>query len=160
MSAQARAFFDEGRYFQAAQCYSQCSAPFEEVALKFLDAGERDALRSYLISRLDRTRKSVSFPFAIFSDWALTIFTSQDLTQRMMLATWLVEFYLSRCNELDNLCASESVTSDVEDLQTQRAMLEDDLRQFFDTYKVRHSIHDLFILNIFVAEQSRQKCCL
>lgn len=78
----------------------------------------------------------------------------------MMLATWLVEFYLSRCNELDNLCASESVTSDVEDLKTQRAMLEDDLRQFFDTYKVRHSIHDLFILNIFVAEQSRQKCCL
>lgn len=116
LSAQARAFFDEGRYFQAAQCYSQCSVPFEEVALKFLDAGERDALRSYLISRLDRTRKS-------------------DLTQRMMLATWLVEFYLSRCNELDNLCASESVTSDVEDLQTQRAMLEDDLRQFFDTYK-------------------------
>jgi hypothetical protein len=48
--------------------------PFEEVALKFLDAGERDALRSYLISRLDRTRKSVSFPFAIFSDRVFTIF--------------------------------------------------------------------------------------
>lgn len=62
MSAQARAFFDEGRYFQAAQCYSQCSVSFEEVALKFLDAGERDALRSYLISRLERTRKSVRFP--------------------------------------------------------------------------------------------------
>ncbi|OAX44376.1 hypothetical protein K503DRAFT_861432 [Rhizopogon vinicolor AM-OR11-026] len=116
LSAQARAFFDEGRYFQAAQCYSQCSASFEEVALKFLDAGERDALRSYLISRLERTRKS-------------------DLTQRMILATWLLEFYLSRCNELDDLCASESVTSDIENLQTQRAILEDDLRQFFDTYK-------------------------
>lgn len=61
----------------------------------------------------------------------------------MMLATWLVEFYLSRCNELDNLCASELVTSDAENLQTQRAILEDDLRQFFDTYKVHHSMHDL-----------------
>jgi hypothetical protein len=57
-----------------------------------------------------------------------------------MLATWLVEFYLSRCNELDDLCASESVMGDVENLQTQRTILEDDLRQFFDTYKVRLSI--------------------
>lgn len=60
MSAQARAFFDEGRYFQAAQCYAQCSVSFEEVTLKFLDVGERDALRSYLTSRLERTKKTVS----------------------------------------------------------------------------------------------------
>jgi len=59
LSAQANAFFSEGRYFQAAQCYAQCSVTFEEVALKFLDAGERDALRSYLVSRLERTRKAV-----------------------------------------------------------------------------------------------------
>lgn len=59
LSAQAKAFFDEGRLFQAAQCYAQCSVPFEEVALKFFDAGERDALRSYLISRLERTKKTV-----------------------------------------------------------------------------------------------------
>ena len=60
MTAQARAFFQEGRYFQAAQCYAQCSASFEEVALKFVDVGERDALRYYLVARLERTRKTVS----------------------------------------------------------------------------------------------------
>jgi hypothetical protein len=32
---------------------------FEEVALKFVAAGERDPLRSYLISKLERTRKGV-----------------------------------------------------------------------------------------------------
>lgn len=32
---------------------------FEEVALKFLDVNERDSLRSYLISRLERTKRSV-----------------------------------------------------------------------------------------------------
>jgi len=53
----------------------------------------------------------------------------------MMLATWLVEFYLSKCNELDDLVASESVSNDVENLQTERAILEEDLRNFFDTYK-------------------------
>jgi hypothetical protein len=60
LAAQAKAFFDDKRYFDAAQCYAQCSVTFEEVSLKFLDAGERDALRSYLISRLERTRKAVS----------------------------------------------------------------------------------------------------
>jgi hypothetical protein len=54
----------------------------------------------------------------------------------MMLATWLVEFYLSKCNELDDVVASESVSNDVDNLQTERTILEDDLRQFFETYKV------------------------
>lgn len=56
----------------------------------------------------------------------------------MMLATWLVEFYLSKCNELDDLVASESVSNDVDNLQAERTILEDDLRHFFDTYKVRY----------------------
>ncbi|KAF7320295.1 Vacuolar protein sorting protein [Mycena kentingensis (nom. inval.)] len=116
LSAQASAFFAEGRYFQAAQCYSQCSVSFEEVALKFLDVGERDSLRSYLISRLERTRKT-------------------DITQRMMLATWLVEFYLSKMNELDDIVASESISHDVDNFQAERAILEEDLRHFFETYK-------------------------
>lgn len=67
MSAQARAYFEEGRYFQAAQCYAQCSVSFEEVTLKFLDAGERDALRSYLISRLERTRKAVGIHYYVYA---------------------------------------------------------------------------------------------
>lgn len=57
--AQANNFFGHGQYFQAAQAYAHCSATFEEVALKFLDVAERDSLRSYLISRLERTRKTV-----------------------------------------------------------------------------------------------------
>ena len=61
----------------------------------------------------------------------------------MMLATWLVEFYLSKCNELDDLIASESVTHDVDNLQAERTILEEDLRQFFQTYKVirEHTLH-------------------
>ncbi|KAN0100510.1 Pep3/Vps18/deep orange family domain containing protein [Tylopilus felleus] len=127
LSVQAHAFFEEKRYFQAAQCYTQCSVSFEEVTLKFLDVGERDALRSYLISRLERTRKT-------------------DLTARMMLATWLVEFYLSKCDELDDLCASEAATSDAENVQAERTILEEDLRHFFETYKAnldRSTVYEL-----------------
>ncbi|TFK56966.1 hypothetical protein OE88DRAFT_1650500 [Heliocybe sulcata] len=115
LSSHAQALFEQGRYFQAAQAYSQCSVSFEEVALKFLDAGERDALRVYLISRLEKTRKG-------------------ELTQRMILATWLVEFYLSKCNELDDVVASESVSHDVENLETERRIVEEDLKNFFVTY--------------------------
>ncbi|KAF8167767.1 DigA protein [Crassisporium funariophilum] len=114
--AQANTLFSAGQYFPAAQCYAHCSATFEEVALKFLDVGERDSLRSYLISRLERTRKT-------------------DITQRMVLATWLIEFYLSKCNELDDIVASESVSHDVDNLQAERTIVEGDLRQFFETYR-------------------------
>jgi hypothetical protein len=116
LSAQADAFFADGKFFPAANAYAACSMPFEEVTLKFLDAEERDALRAYLVARLERTKRT-------------------DVTQRAMLATWLVEFYLSKCDELDDLVAAESVTQDVDNLRTERTIVEDDLRQFFETYK-------------------------
>jgi hypothetical protein len=58
----------------------------------------------------------------------------------MMLATWLVEFYLSKCNELDDIVASESVSHDVENFRAERTIVEDDIRQFFETYKVTWSL--------------------
>ena len=69
----------------------------------------------------------------------------------MMLATWLVEFYLSKCNELDDIIASESVSQDVENLQTERTILEDDLRHFFDTYKVRFILYLLYVIVIIAS---------
>jgi len=54
----------------------------------------------------------------------------------MMLATWLVEFYLSKCNELDDMIASRLISQDVENLQAERTILEEEVRHFFITYKV------------------------
>jgi hypothetical protein len=54
----------------------------------------------------------------------------------MMLVTWLVEFYLSKCNELNDLVSSESISNDVKNLQTEQTILKEDHRNFFDTYKV------------------------
>jgi vacuolar protein sorting-associated protein 18 len=68
----------------------------------------------------------------------------------MMLATWLVEFYLSKCNELDDIVASESVSHDVENFRAERTIVEDDIRQFFETYKVTSSFFILvFSLSYF-----------
>lgn len=50
--------------------YAQCSASFEEVTLNFIDIGERDALRYYLVARLERTRKIVR----AFAFWITVMF--------------------------------------------------------------------------------------
>ena len=54
----------------------------------------------------------------------------------MMLATWLVEFYLSKCDELDDLIALSSALYDVENVKTERSILEEDLQRFLETHKV------------------------
>lgn len=55
----------------------------------------------------------------------------------MMLATWLIEIYLSKCNTLEDIVAAESATSDVESLTIERKMMEEDITNFITTYQVR-----------------------
>lgn len=66
----------------AADYYARTSASFEEVALRFLERGERDAVRAYLTRKLQALRP-------------------QDKAQITMLAMWLVEIYLNR---IDQVC--------------------------------------------------------
>lgn len=54
----------------------------------------------------------------------------------MMIATWLIEIYLSKCNTLEDVIAAEAATSDVESLRTELMLTEEDLRNFMTTYKV------------------------
>ncbi|KAE8215675.1 hypothetical protein CF327_g1075 [Tilletia walkeri] len=116
LAAQGDRNFEEGKFIPAAQCYSQTlSRTFEEVILKFIDSDERDALRYYLIARLERLKK-------------------MDITQRVMLATWLVEIYLSKINQLEDIATAKSA-SDAANLRIENEMLEDELRQFLVTYK-------------------------
>jgi hypothetical protein len=68
---------DTAKYIPAAQIYAQCSKPFEEVVLGFIDRGERDALRYYLISRLERLKRQVGsllFLMCLFPPWVLIMF--------------------------------------------------------------------------------------
>lgn len=53
-----------------------------------------------------------------------------------MLATWLIEIYLSKCNQLEDIVAAESATSDVESLGIERQMMEEDMHNFLTTYQV------------------------
>lgn len=118
VTQQADALFAQGRYIQAADLYAQSSKSFEHVVLSLVDRNERDALRNYLHSRLSHLRKT-------------------DLTQRMMLATWLVEIFLAKLNDLEDVAASEGASEDADNVRVERAILEDDLRDFLRSHKVR-----------------------
>ncbi|PVF97591.1 hypothetical protein CPB86DRAFT_815453 [Serendipita vermifera] len=129
IAAQGDSFLSQGQYAKAAERFAQTSRSFEQVALALVDSGDRDALQFYLVARLGRTKKT-------------------DLTQRMMLATWLVEFYLSKYNDLDDLIASESAAHNVDNLKVEREMLDKDLKTFFETYKAnldRHTVYELIL---------------
>jgi vacuolar protein sorting-associated protein 18 len=54
----------------------------------------------------------------------------------MMLVTWLVEFYLSKSDELDDLVPSSAALYDVENVKIERSILEEDLRRFLELHKV------------------------
>ncbi|KAM0793369.1 hypothetical protein ACM66B_000824 [Microbotryomycetes sp. NB124-2] len=116
LAAEAEAYFASNRFIQSAQAFAQSSRNFEDVVLKFVDKNERDALRYYLVARLERLKKT-------------------DITQRMMLATWLVEIYLSKLAQLEDAAAAERTTENANNLAVEKSLIEDELRQFLVTYK-------------------------
>jgi len=78
-SAQAEHLYEAGRYTDAATYFGKTSLSFEEVSLKFIRMNNRDALKTYLLQKLDNLTKT-------------------DVTQRTLLCTWLVEIYLDKLN--------------------------------------------------------------
>ena len=79
----------KGRYLEAANVYGKSSRPFEQVALTFIDHGEQDALRRYLTTKIGTYRKS-------------------SIMQRTMIASWLVEMFMSKLNSLDDTITTKA----------------------------------------------------
>ncbi|KAF9994787.1 hypothetical protein BGZ65_009573, partial [Modicella reniformis] len=57
LTLQANHHFSQGRFTLSAKYFAQSTAPFEEVALKFVEQDERDALRTYLLTKVDKLKK-------------------------------------------------------------------------------------------------------
>ncbi|KAF2093954.1 hypothetical protein NA57DRAFT_47713 [Rhizodiscina lignyota] len=77
------------KYMEAAAVYGRSTKPFEQVALTFIDNGEQDALRKYLETKLANLKKSSAM-------------------QRTMVASWLVEIYMSKLNSLDDTITTKA----------------------------------------------------
>jgi hypothetical protein len=80
------------QYMEAATVYGRSTKPFEQVALTFIDNGESDALRKYLLTKMSSLKKGAKM-------------------QHIMIATWLVELFMAKLNILD-----DTITAKVEEL--------------------------------------------
>ncbi|KAL4292984.1 hypothetical protein AHAS_Ahas18G0082700 [Arachis hypogaea] len=108
---QAEAAFSSKDYFRAASFYAKINyiLSFEEVTLKFISAGEQDALRTFLLRKLDNLEKG-------------------DKCQITMISTWATELYLDKINRLllEDESSLENSNSEYQStIQEFRAFLSD-----------------------------------
>ncbi|XP_006659889.1 vacuolar sorting protein 18 [Oryza brachyantha] len=114
---QADTAFNTKEYYIAASFYAKMNyiLSFEEISLKFISVGEQDALRTFLLRRLDNL-------------------TKDDKMQITMISTWATELYLDKINRLlledgtgtSSNAAAESKDSEYRSIVTEfRAFLSD-----------------------------------
>lgn len=77
------------QYLEAASVYGKSSRSFEKVALAFIDHGEQDALRKYLLTKVSTYKRT-------------------NVMQRIMIASWLVEIFMSKLNSLDDTITTKA----------------------------------------------------
>ncbi|KAB8576182.1 hypothetical protein FH972_025710 [Carpinus fangiana] len=118
------------KYSEAAGVYGKSSKPFEEVALALIDSGQKDALRKYLLTKLSALKKSATM-------------------QRVMVASWLAEVYMSKLNSLDDMVMTgaeleeDKTPKEVDNqLATVRREYQDFVRKYRDDLDKR-TIYDI-----------------
>lgn len=105
------------RFAEAAAVYGISTKPFEDVALAFIDHDQRDALRKYLLVKLSSLKKN-------------------ETMQRILVASWLVELFMAKLNQLDDSISAKAATSKngstapTEDLSATRSEYQDFVKKY------------------------------
>ncbi|XP_061609636.1 vacuolar protein sorting-associated protein 18 homolog isoform X1 [Phyllopteryx taeniolatus] len=83
LAKEAEHCFQNKRYLESAKCYALTQNYFEEIALKFIEAKQEEALKEFLLKKLSNLKAS-------------------ERTQITLLVTWLAELYLNRLGKLED----------------------------------------------------------
>lgn len=98
-TAQAEHAFNSKQYEDAATFYAKTTKSFEEITLKFIHIGQRDALRTFLKQKLNFIK-------------------TREVTQLTIICTWLTEMYLNKLNDLEtnnNVNAMRAIEEEFKD---------------------------------------------
>jgi hypothetical protein len=109
----------KGSYIEAAGVYGKSTKPFEQVALTFVDNDQQDALRKYLLTKI-------------------TTFKKSSIMQRIMIASWLVEIFMSKLNSLDDtIVTNAELSQTLSSTQTndRLATVRSEFQEFVKKYK-------------------------
>ncbi|KAI9374913.1 Pep3/Vps18/deep orange family-domain-containing protein [Aspergillus egyptiacus] len=110
---------NKGRYLEAAGVWGKSSKGFEEVCLTLIKRGQHDALRKYLLSQLSMYKKSSSM-------------------QRVMVASWLIEVFMTKLNSLDDNITTNAELAEgasTEDIQDELRSVRNEFQEFVTKYK-------------------------
>jgi len=129
-TASGDSLMEKSRFMDAAAVYGKSSKPLEEVALAFIDGGQHDALRKYLLAKLGAYRKPA-------------------VMQRVMMASWLVEMFMAKLNTLDDTLVTRAELSggaDPRQAEDELAAVRGEYRDFVTRYKSdldRKTVYDI-----------------
>lgn len=82
LAKEAEHCFQSKRYLESAKCYALTQNYFEEIALKFIEAKQEEALMEFLRKKLGSLKPT-------------------EMIQATLLTTWLTELYLNRLGLLE-----------------------------------------------------------
>ena len=103
----------KGQYFEAANVWGKSSKAFEEVCLSLIDNAQEDALRKYLLTKLETYKKSSTM-------------------QRTMIATWLIQIFMAKLNALDDMVATKAELLEDTDTKGAKDQLQHTTREYQD----------------------------
>ncbi|KAL4980212.1 Pep3/Vps18/deep orange family-domain-containing protein [Aspergillus desertorum] len=109
----------KGRYLEAAGVWGKSSKAFEDVCLTLIKRGQHDALRKYLLSQLSVYKKSSSM-------------------QRIMVASWLIEVFMTKLNILDDNIATKAELAEgasTEEIERELRAVRNEFQEFVTRYK-------------------------
>lgn len=106
----------KGSWSEAASLYSRSNRAFEETALKLIDENQPDALREFLLAKLSVTAKS-------------------SVMQRMMMASWLVETFMSKLNALEDTIGTQAEISGTTNGAEAKRQLDNIRKEYQDFVK-------------------------
>ncbi|KAL3474502.1 Pep3/Vps18/deep orange family-domain-containing protein [Aspergillus californicus] len=109
----------KGRYLEAAGVWGKSSKGFEEVCLTLIRGGQHDALRKYLLSQLSVYKKSSSM-------------------QRIMVASWLIEVFMTKLNSLDDNITTKAELAEgasTEEIENELKTVRTEFQEFVTKYK-------------------------
>uniref|UniRef100_A0A8C7MCB8 Vacuolar protein sorting-associated protein 18 homolog n=1 Tax=Oncorhynchus kisutch TaxID=8019 RepID=A0A8C7MCB8_ONCKI len=96
LAKEAEHCFQNKRYLESAKCYALTQNYFEEIALKFIEAKQDEALKEFLLKKLNHLKQS-------------------EKTQITLLVTWLTELYLNHLGLLESAEGKHGVFQETRD---------------------------------------------
>lgn len=117
LAKEAEHWFQNKRYLESAKCYALTQNYFEEIALKFIEAKQEEALKEFLLRKLDNLKNG-------------------EKTQITLLVTWLTELYLNRLGQLE----AESMMDNKRKAMFQET--REEFRRFLCNIKHKESLYN------------------